>query len=93
MFWQVLRATEEVLGHNFFYEILVKKFTFRGGGGQRQFGKSLHFEFFLGGRFPYRLMLVVWWLCNAGWALRGSPATCLDSSYALSGRFNQQFIL
>ena len=29
----------------FFFEIFVKKFTFWGGGGQRQFGKSLHFEF------------------------------------------------
>ena len=31
-----------------FFEIFLKKFTFRGGGGrgQRQFGKSLHFGFF-----------------------------------------------
>ena len=33
-----------------FFEIFVKKFTFRGGrgGGKGQFGKSLHSEFFLG---------------------------------------------
>ena len=30
----------------FLFEIFLKKFTFRGGGGQRQFGKSLHFGFF-----------------------------------------------
>ena len=37
---------------NFLTKIVFKKFPFRGGGGQGQFGKSLHFEFFFFDGFP-----------------------------------------
>ena len=43
-------------GTQIFFFFFVKKFTFRGGSGgagQRQFEKSLHFDFFvLGGPLP-----------------------------------------
>ena len=46
VFWLVLRATEEVWGHqNIFLKFLSKSLHFE-GRGQHQFGKSLNFDFF-----------------------------------------------
>ena len=56
----------------FFFEIFVKKFTFWGGGGQRQFGKSLHFDFFFLHPSLTIYYLVHMWLDGLGQA-KGLP--------------------